>query len=80
MELTLDNRTILDGYWDKLKDLSDVMKLALITRLHDSLSHGKTRKEDVELDGIVGLWGDDKYPMAEALHQMRRSSHTISDL
>lgn len=80
MELTINNRSVLDGYWDQIKNLSDAMKLALISRLSNSLLHSKSKEEAVDIDGIVGMWADDGFPTEQSIHAMRKSRHTINEL
>ena len=66
---TLDSGRI--PYWNILKNLSDNVKLELISLLSDSLLHREVKAKD---DQFAGLWRDDR--TTESIIKDIRTSRT----
>ena len=47
-----------NSYWNVLKDLSDEVKLDLISRLSQSLLRSKTEKKTISARSCYGVWED----------------------
>ena len=47
-----------NSYWNVLKDLSDEVKLDLISRLSQSLLRSKTEKKTISASSLYGVWED----------------------
>lgn len=70
-----------NNYWNILKNLSDDIKIDLITLLSSSL---KSKKEEpVSASNFYGIWGDDGMKTEEFVDELRASrkfNHEIVEL
>ncbi len=71
--------SLTDSYWDSLKNLSDKVKLALISRLSESIAVKDTAKtdDDSALERLAGTWEDDL--TSDEMIEFLKESRTFHD-
>ena len=62
-----DTTTLPNDYWKLLEDLSDEMKLELISRLSNSLLHSKKHTRMRSASYFYGIWKDSESVDADEL-------------
>ncbi len=68
MEATINQNYIVDNYWNLLKDLSDNVKLALISKLSSSIASKKEYKaKELKLSDFYGSMADVPFPSIEEI-------------
>lgn len=68
-----------NSYWNVLKDLSDEVKLDLISRLSQSLLCSKTEKKTISASSFYGVWEDSDSLDVDRLVREVRESHYFKD-
>ena len=72
MEAVLNQKYIVDNYWNLLKGLSDNIKLALISKLSSSIAmkaEGKKSKS-MKLSDFYGVLEDTDFPSASEIREV----------
>ena len=73
METAINNPSVLESYWNEIKNWSDEMKLTLISKLSSSMEKKKKKvfkaKTD-SWDGVFGIMKDDYFPSAKELEEI----------
>ena len=68
MEAAVNQNYIVDNYWNLLKNLSDNVKLALISKLSSSITTKKEEKaENLKLSDFYGSMADVPFPSIEEI-------------
>lgn len=73
MEATINQNYIVENYWNLLKNLSDNVKLALISKLSSSIVTKKEEKEeDMKLSYFYGSMADVPFPSIEEIRDVMK--------
>lgn len=73
METAINNPSVLESYWNEIKNWSDEMKLTLISKLSSSMVKKKKKVSKAKTDswdGIFGSMKDDYFPSAKELEEI----------
>lgn len=70
METAINNPSVLDSYWSEIKNWSDEMKIALISKLSNSMIRKKKKTKGKTLGDFFGIMKEDNFPTAKELHEM----------
>lgn len=68
-----------NDYWRLVKDLSDDMKIELISRLSDSLLRSRRRNQELSASRFYGVWKDDDMADADELAKEIKESRQFKD-
>ncbi len=76
--------SVIDSYWELLRDLSMDLKLKLISKLSNSILEGKTKDDATTrlADRFYGAWKDDKSAeeLIEIIHERGPRTRHIEPL
>ncbi len=73
METAINNPSVLESYWNEIKNWSDEMKLTLISKLSSSMVKKKKKVSKAKTDswdGVFGIMKDDYFPSAKELEEI----------
>lgn len=73
METAINNPSVLESYWNEIKNWSDEMKLTLISKLSSSMEKKKKKVSKAKTDswdGVFGIMKDDYFPSAKELEEI----------
>lgn len=73
METAINNPSVLESYWNEIKNWSDEMKLTLISKLSSSMVKKKEKVSKAKTDswdGVFGIMKDDYFPSAKELEEI----------
>lgn len=73
METAINNPSVLESYWNEIKNWSDEMKLTLISKLSSSMVRKKKKVSKAKTDswdGVFGIMKDDYFPSAKELEEI----------
>lgn len=76
--LALERET--NDYWSLIKNASEEVKLALISKLSNSLISRRSKSEHcVSAADFAGMWHDDAYPDADEMAKEIREARHFPD-
>lgn len=70
MDTAAINNPVLNGYWNVIKDWSNDMKIALISKISASMVYPAKRSEGKTLGDFFGTMKDDNFPSAKELRDV----------
>lgn len=70
MEATIYNPSMLDNYWNVIKDWSDNMKIALISKLKASMAAKSETSTHSSWASLYGIMSKDSFPTADEIREV----------